>query len=92
MRIEDIKIRQRIILTEEAEIYHKKNFFNFKAGMKGTIIFITQELVLIEFDDFINGHDGNRRGSIKGKDGHCWWISEEGLIEIAKVCKRKNNY
>ena len=90
MRKEDIKIGQRIILTEEAETldYVDKNH-SFKAGMRGKIIDRSLPYgAVIEFDDCINGHDG----SGKGKNGHCWWLPKGILIQIAKVCKRKNNY
>ena len=98
MRIEDIKIGQRIALTKEAEMYCPNRDLDFKAGARGTIIFIDrnqffEDLVLIEFDDYINGHDGYHYGSdIEGKDGHCWWFPEENLIRIVKTLKRKNNY
>ena len=90
MKIEDIKIGQRIVLTKEVETlnYIDKNS-NFKAGMKGTIIGCARTSGAdIEFDDWIDGHDGNYRG----KMGHCWWLPEEILVDIAKVFKRKNNY
>ena len=94
MRIEGIKIGQRIVLTKEAETgvldYGDSNS-NFKAGMSGEIIGIantTSGRVLIEFEDYIDGHSGDS----KGKRGHCWWFNKEDLIRIAKIRKRKNNY
>ena len=92
MEEKDIKIGQRIVLTKEAEkLYYAYKRSDFKAGMRGKIIYIKDILtsrVLIEFDDFINGHDGAGRG----KNGHCWWLYKEDLTQIAKVYKRKNNY
>lgn len=98
MKREDLRIGQRIILTEEVETLDNidKNR-HLKAGMRGTIInkdyrFKDGCIVLIEFEDYINGHDGNKRGDVRGKNGHCWWLYKEDLTQIAKVCKRKNNY
>ena len=89
MRKEDIKTGQCITLTEEIETYYPNEYFNLKAGMRGKIIDYSSPYdALIEFDDFIYGHDGDG----KGKNGHCWLLSKEVLIKIAKVCKRKNNY
>jgi len=31
---------------------------------------------LLEFKEYINGHDGNSIGNIKGKDGHCIWCDK----------------
>jgi len=30
---------------------------------------------LLEFKEWVNGHDGHG-SKIKGKKGHCWWCSE----------------
>ena len=89
MKKEDIKIGQRIVLTEEAEtLYYGFKKSDFKVGMRGTVIDTLPFNALIEFDDFINGHSGEKRG----KRGHCWWFYKEDLIKIAKIYKRKNNY
>lgn len=93
MEERSIKIGQRIVLKREAETsYYEDKNFNFKAGMRGKIIDTdcnkNRCLVLIQFDDHINGHDGDG----KGKRGHCWYLSEKVLVYIAKVIKRKNNY
>ena len=34
--------------------------------------------VCIEFDEYIGGHNGDGRG----KQGHCWYISQRNLIKI----------
>ena len=44
-------------------------------GTRGTVRDIDGTSVLVEFDDFINGHDGNN----KCKDGHGWWCDEDVL-------------
>lgn len=89
MKEKDVRIGQRIVLRKEAEtlVYACKRSY-FKAGMRGTIINASSFNTLIEFDDFINGHDGSGRG----KNGYCWWLFKEDLIRIAKALKRKNNY
>ena len=37
----------------------------------------------VEFDRFINGHDGNNRRGVKGKQGHCWWFYDNSKVEEA---------
>lgn len=37
---------------------------------------------LVEWDKFINGHDGNRNAPFKGKDGHCWWVRPESIAPL----------
>jgi hypothetical protein len=44
----------------------------------GTIIFVKETSCnpyLVEFDNEIGGHDGDKRG----KFGHCWWCNEDAL-------------
>ena len=98
MEEKDVKTGQRIVLTKEAELlrYDDKHP-NFKAGMRGTIInkdyrFKDSCIVLIEFDEYINGHAGGKYAKIKGKGGHCWWLDKQILIKTAHISKRKNNY
>ena len=92
MKKGDIKIGQRIVLTKEARLFLYGGISSgLKEGARGTIIDIIDTdsfEVLIEFDDYIDGHNGSGRG----KYGHCWWFNKEDLIKIAKICKRKNNY
>lgn len=94
MEEKDIKIGQRIVLTKEAGLlrYDDKKS-EFKAGMRGTIIDMRLGCrVLIEFDEYINGHAGGKYAKIKGKGGHCWWLDKQILIKTAHISKRKNNY
>ena len=37
--------------------------------------------VCVEFDNYIRGHHGNH-SKIKGKPGHCWWVSPHFLTPI----------
>jgi len=32
---------------------------------------------LLEFKEYINGHDGLGVGKMKGKDGYCWWYTDK---------------
>lgn len=49
-------------------------FFNPNAtGKIGTVIDNDDFSVLVEFDEFVNGHDGSGRG----KDGRCWWVPND---------------
>lgn len=56
-------------------------------GKTGTVIdtYISGCQVLVEFDKNIGGHDGLYE--TKGKDGHCWWLSES-VLELTNT-KRK---
>jgi len=47
----------------------------------GVIKYKNEELICIEFDDNINGHDGNS-GGCKGKNGHCWYFYKGLKLEI----------
>lgn len=48
----------------------------------GTIIdFDTAYVALIEYDEFINGHDGCGMG----KQGHCWWVDTTDLKLVKRV-------
>lgn len=42
--------------------------------------------VLVEFDCPIDGHDGDNS---EGRDGHCWYITEDCLILIKRKTERK---
>ncbi len=42
-------------------------------GKIGTVIDNSDFSVLVEFDEFVNGHDGCGRG----KDGRCWWVTND---------------
>jgi hypothetical protein len=49
---------------------------------------ITKDEILLEFDNYIGGHDGMSTGSIyRGKNGHCWWFNYNFLyeLEISKI-------
>lgn len=101
MRKEDMKAGQRIVLTENVEHTSLTKAETLKPGMKGTIIRVLNMFrsnqviasnVVVEFDDYIGRTVQTMEGSFIGKGGHCQVFSSKNLIEIAKVCKRKNNY
>lgn len=101
MRKEDTKTGQRIILTENAEHTSLAKAATLKPGMKGTIIRVLNMYrnnqtiasnVVVEFDDYIGASVRTMEGSSIGKEDHCQVFSSKLLIEIAKVCRRKNNY
>lgn len=66
-------------------------------GIKGKIVYVNYGVMLVEFDEDINGHDGGgmyRRGC-------CWYFygySEDSIyaeqegIRIKKITNKKNNY
>jgi len=53
------------------------------ANQKGTIIDRNADWgICIEFDNDVGGHDG-MFGDTNGKQGHCWWVNNEGnLIKL----------
>ena len=87
-----------------------------KIGLMGTVVVKRTETpvndirdrFLVEFDEPMDGHDGNDFGKISGKSGHCWWMrgnQDSNLIkwrdsrdcEAPLICKkimkkRKNNF
>lgn len=78
-----------------------------RQGQEGTVVLLVDgsDMVLVEFDEYVDGHDGNRIG-FTGKNGHCWWFEEvddqytygvptlqEFGIRLEKIrTKKKNNY
>lgn len=56
-------------------------------GKAGVIRYISDDepTILVEFDEFINGHSGKSSGR-EYKDGHCWWYNPEA---IEKICPDK---
>lgn len=59
-------------------------------GHFGTIVDANNgRSVCVEFDEYINGHDGNDIASL-GRDGHCWWIDVEELIITSSTLKIPN--
>lgn len=44
-------------------------------GMIGTIVKITPREMLIDFDDWLNGHDGNGVSGARLPQKSGWWIS-----------------
>lgn len=74
------KIGDRVIAIDE--VGHKEVI-----GIKGTIIYIdtSDNTYLVEFDDYIDGHDGNRRRCKRGKSGHCWWCYSEDISKIKET-------
>lgn len=55
-------------------------------GESGTIIDLRCKKCdydcLIEFDKYIFGHDGLGWGTIRGKEGHCYWFNAADVEEI----------
>ena len=51
-------------------------------GEIGTIRIMDDDCYLVEFDNDIDGHDGNT-ARYHGKDKHCWWVDKE-ILELSK--------
>ena len=77
------KIGDRVVAIEEVG-YH-----DGVKGVKGTIIDFDPIYrdYLVEFDDYINGHDGNAMMFKKGKSGHCWWCDGDDISKIKETHK-----
>lgn len=71
----EFKVGDRIVGREDSRHYNIKR-------KEGTIIEIRHNELLVEFDKYINGHDGN--WNVHGKDGHCWHVHQED-IELVKT-------
>ena len=37
---------------------------------------------LVEFDEYIDGHDGLGWGEASGKMGHCYWVLDKEIDEL----------
>lgn len=76
-------------------------------GNQGTVVLIDEQLnmALVKFDEYVDGHNGNKIGFTTEKDGHCWWFEEvdeqytygiptlqEHDIRLEKIRAKKNNY
>lgn len=89
----------------------KSNRSTTPVGIIGTVVYIRKDKndrFIVEFDEPMDGHDGNDFGKISGKSGHCWWMrgnQDSNLIkwrdnrdcEAPLICKkimkkRKNNF
>lgn len=68
------------------------NNYRLFTDIKGTILYIEYynnhiQNLLIEFDVFIDGHNGKTIGvtsDIQGKKGFCWWCNEFLSYKILK--------
>lgn len=76
------KIGDRVRTTKNIRTH---GFFVMETGYTGTIIGIypddNRKNICVEFDTYINGHDGDDT-SINGKDGYCWWVCSEEITII----------
>lgn len=112
------KIGDRVVVTDLGMASQDDFGVEIKIGYKGTVIDFTKishpdkldESIrfLIQFDKFIDGHNGNGISQITGKPGHCWRMRgnlDSNLItwrdnrdcESPLICKkimkkRKNNF
>lgn len=77
------KIGDRVIAIK------KVGYHDGVKGVKGTIIDFDPIYrdYLVEFDDYINGHDGNAMMFKKGKSGHCWWCDDDDISKIKETHK-----
>lgn len=112
------KIGDRVVVTDLGKASQEDYGIEIKIGYKGTIIDFSKvgdpwnldEIIrfLVQFDESIDGHDGNDVGKVKGKPGHCWWMRgnlnnnvikwrDNRYCESPLICKkimknRKNNF
>lgn len=90
--ITDFNIVDRVRFTDKSfkvgDRVKFKYYFQMLFDKQGTIIRIKDDnhkfwpKALVEFDEYIGGHDGGGMG----KDGHCWW-SHFNLLELVQPIK-----
>lgn len=83
------KVGDRVVVRQ-GEIFSTKR--SCADHLLGTVIGVSiAGSILVEFDDFIRGHDGNTccaslSSGHYGKDGHCWYCHEDVLhLEIEEI-------
>lgn len=69
---------------------HTQKYINFP----GTILYALEDknIVAVEFDEFIGGHDCYTffyKYEKKGKDGYCWFCDEETLLLLNRQLEFK---
>ena len=82
------KIGEWIVYTDKEFSNKWKQYYEaFLYGKIGKIIDIDKNVwpYLIEFKEFVNGHDGDG----KGKDGHCWGCEEKEITLYKDFYKLK---
>lgn len=73
----DLNIGDRVRVVSESKII-KKQKNKILNGMIGTVKDQSDERAGIEFDDYMDGHNG----LWNGKDGYCWYLPYECLERI----------
>lgn len=76
---EDWRVGDEVVVVRE--------FNKARLGLKGTVIYVEDEVPLVEFEVNMGGHDGSGRSEY----GRCWWMNEynRGLVKrIVKKCER----
>lgn len=68
----NFKVGDRVVVTDSNIYSNKCSLF----GKHGTVIFVDLD-IYVEFDEFIDGHDGNGYG----KQGYCWCLLPEWLAK-----------
>jgi ribosomal protein L21E len=66
----------RVLCKPEHSHWYPNGWYE---GLEGTVLsdFMAKNQILIEFDEDVEGHDGNGIGRVFGKEGRCWWIEVE---------------
>jgi len=86
------KIGDWIIYTDKKHSNEWKKTYGISLyGKIGKIIYIDKNLYwpyTIEFKEFINGHDGRR----KGKKGYCEWCEDKEIISLDQLKLKKLIY
>lgn len=73
------EVGDRIVGNKEA--YAHKSL----KGEIGTIVCVGEDWAVVEFDNYINGHDGGNLG----KDGHCWGLPPNKLERLVENNRMK---
>ena len=76
----ELKIGDRVKIISLKDLSKWKND-KIKIGMKGTVKEAVSGMAGIEFDEYINGHNGYW----EGKDGYCWYVPCENIGDIEET-------
>lgn len=76
--IDELKVGDRIKAREDYP------GFNVKKGYTAKVCLFNGSNVLVEFDEYVDGHNGNA-SEYKGKDGHCWYFDNVDIRRFTKI-------
>lgn len=82
-KMNDLKVGDRVRVVFVPSLFKSRDD-EIKIGTKGTVKHLRKTDVGVEFDEYINGHDG----WWGGKYGYCWYVPYERLEKIEDTDER----